>query len=333
MKLVRSLVATGAVLAIGTAVAACGRSDDSSTFFGFSSPVLAQEGQKFTSQGIEAAASSLGWESQVYDANLSADTQVSNIQTMVDRPVSALGSWALDEGAISGAYSRAESAGIPVIGVNSGGTGVDSTVWTEATTCETGGVIEKVADLFATAKPNGRIAVMSGPPAPSIVTMTECFTKAAEAKGLTIVVRQDNTADTSAGASTLAQDILSANPDLDGFWAYNDASALGIASALSARGLKAASGTNPNGVVVTGSNGDESAIAAVRNGTITATVDTDPVCTGWAIVGAARDALDGKAQKEYVVKSDIVSSSTIADYVAPADKTCSLEHLPLVAAQ
>ena len=143
-------------------------------------------------------------------------------------------------------------------------------------------------------------------------------------------MRQDNTADTSASASALAQDMLSANSSIDGFWAYNDGSAIGIGSALQARGMSAYSADNPDGVVVTGNNGDEAAIAAVRNGSITATIDTDPVCTGWALVAAARDALDGSAQPEYVVASTIVDGETIADYVAPADRQCSLDDLPLV---
>lgn len=324
-------MAIAAVGVIAAATTACGDSGSSSdTFLGFSSPTMAQEGGKFTADAVNEAAKSLGWDEQSYDANLSADTQVSNIQTMVDRPATAIAAWALDEGAIAGAYSRAESADIPVVGVNSGGTGVKSIVWTEATTCEDGGVVAQVAQLFATAKPGGNIAIMSGPPAPSIVSMTECFSDAAKALGLNIIAQQDNTADTSSGASALAQDMLSAHPDIDGFWAYNDATALGIASVLDAAGKKAYTATNPTGIVVTGSNGDSSAIKAVQNGTITATVDTDPVCTGWTIVAATRDSIDGNAADSYVVKSNIVDSTTIADYVAPEDKTCSLDDLPLV---
>ncbi|HEY9315201.1 sugar ABC transporter substrate-binding protein [Williamsia sp.] len=324
-------MAIAAVGVITAATTACGDSGSSSgDFLGFSSPVMAQEGQKFIAQGLESATADLGWQTQVYDANLSTDTQVSNIQTMVDRPVTAIAAWALDEGAISGAYARAESADIPVVGVNSGGEGVDTIVWTEATTCEDGGVVAQVAQLFADAKPGGNIAIMSGPPAPSIVSMTECFSNAAKALGLNIIAQQDNTADTSAGASTLAQDMLSANPNIEGFWAYNDATALGIASVLQSSGKTAYTADNPSGIVVTGSNGDTSAITAVRNGTITATVETDPVCTGYTIVAATRDAAEGKTQAEYVVKSNIVDSQTVADYVSPEDRTCSFDDLPLV---
>lgn len=331
MKITKPLATAALATTLGLGMVACGGNNDSGTeFFGFSSPVLSQEGQKFTAQGVEAAADSLGWESQVYDANLSPDTQVSNIQTMVDRPASAIASWALDEGAISGAYARADAAGIPVIGVNSGGTGVDTSVWTESTTCEPGGIIDRLADYYAEAKPNGTIAIMSGPPAPSIVSMTDCFTKAVESKGLRIVVRQDNTADTSASASALAQDVLSANPDIDGYWAYNDGSAIGIGSALQARGMSAYSPTNPNGVVVTGNNGDDAAIAAIRNGTVSGTIDTDPMCTGWALVAAARDALEGNAQPEYVIAGTIVDGATVVDYIVPAERQCSLDDLPLV---
>ncbi|WP_329140215.1 sugar ABC transporter substrate-binding protein [Streptomyces sp. NBC_01476] len=329
-------------LAAGTlAVAtACGNGGSGSTgsgsgsggglTVGLSSPVMAQEGQKNLSDGFKAAASSLGWKAKVYDANLSADTQVSNVQTMIDQQVGALGAWALDDNAIAGVYANAKGAGIPVVGVNSAGSGVTTAVWWEVNTCKSGGVVDQLAALFAKDKPHGKIAVISGPPAPSIVALTKCFTAAAKQAGLTVVTQQDNTQDTSSGASSLAQDLLSAHPDIDGFWSYNDASALGVSSAVIAAGKKVYSAADPGGIVVTGVNGDSSAITAVRSGTVTATVDTDPECTGWTVAAAMQAAKKGGAPAQYVVKSDIVTGATVKDFVAPKDRTCSLTDLPLV---
>ncbi|OLT18183.1 hypothetical protein BJF78_12120 [Pseudonocardia sp. CNS-139] len=329
------LIVAGLLACALATTAACGTaagSGSDSLTVGMSSPVMAQEGQQALADGFTAAAASLGWGERVYDANLSADTQVSNVQTMVAQNNAAIAAWALDDGAISGAYAGARAANIPVVGINSAGSGVTTSVWWEVNTCEAGGTVEKLAQLFATAKPGGNIAIISGPPAPSIVALTECFTAAAEQAGLTVVARQDNTQDSSAGASALAQDLLSAHPDLDGFWAYNDASALGISSAILASGRTVHSGTNGDGLVVTGVNGDSAAITAVRNGTVTATVDTDPACTGWAVVGAMQSAVQdaGATPERYVVRSAIVDSAAVGSFVAPADRTCSLTDLPLV---
>ncbi|MFC8179310.1 sugar ABC transporter substrate-binding protein [Rhodococcus sp. NPDC057297] len=327
-RVVTAALAVGSLAAL-TACSGAGASS-SDTFVGMSSPVLAQEGQKYMSDGFAAATQELGWDSQVYDANLSADTQFSNIQTMVDRQASAVAAWALDDGAIAGAYANASASDIPVIGINSAGSNVTTSVWWEVNTCNSGGVVEQLADTFAEAKPGGKIAVVGGPPVPSIVALTQCFVDAATAAGLTIVSQQDNTQDTSAGASALAQDMLSANPEIEGFWTYNDASALGVSSVLTGSGRSIYSPSNRDGLVVTGVNGDASAISAVRSGTLSATVDTDPVCSGWAVAGAMRDAQDGTPPEEYVVASSIVDGATIADYVEPAERTCSLDDLPLV---
>ena len=65
------------------------------------------------------------------DANLSPDKQVADIATMVAQGQDGIASWTLDPGAAAGAYSQAQAAHIPVVGVNSEGTGIDATVWWE----------------------------------------------------------------------------------------------------------------------------------------------------------------------------------------------------------
>lgn len=326
-------------LAIGAMAVATSCGSDSSTSagsgsgsgltVGFASPVMAQEGQQDISKGFKSGASSLGWKAKTYDANLSADTQVSNVQTMIDQHVGALSVWALDENAIAGSYAAAQSADIPVVGINSAGTKGTSSVWWEVYSCKKGGILDQLADMFAEAKPNGKIAVM-GFPVKSIVGMTDCFTAAAKRAGLTVVSKQDNTQNTSSAASSLAQDLLSAHPDIDGFWSFNDSTALGVSSAVIAAGKKVYTADNPNGIVVTGSNGDSSAIAALRNGTITASIDTDPYCTGVAAVAAMQDAIKGEASSKYVVKNELITSATVKDFVAPRDRTCTPTKLPLV---
>jgi len=83
---------------------------------------------------MQQAAKSLGWKIEMLDSNLSANTQVSNIQTLIQEKVSAIASWTLDSGATAGIYSQSEEAGIPIVGMNSVGTGVAATVWYEAST-------------------------------------------------------------------------------------------------------------------------------------------------------------------------------------------------------
>jgi len=329
MSHVKQTITATCILALTLPLPACAAGNNGGgTEIGYSSPVLAQEAQQDTVFGLEAAAGRLGWKTKIYDANLSPDTQASNIQTMIDRRVAAIGAWSLDSGAVGGVYSSAGAAGIPVVGLNSDGTGVASSVWWAANRCDPGGPLEQLATMFSAAKPRMKIIVMGGPPVPSIQANTACFTAAARAAGLDVITSQDNTQDTSANAAALAQDLLTAHPDVEGFWSYNDASALGIASAISSSGRTVASGSTP-GIMVTGINGDAAAIDAVRQGQMTATIDANSVASGWATAVAIRDALEGKPNKTYVVGASIVDATTIANYIPPRERMYSIESLPV----
>jgi ABC-type sugar transport system substrate-binding protein len=95
------------------------------------SPVAAQPGQQQINQGVEQAAKELGWSESVLDSALSAEKQVSNVESAINQGAAAIASWTLDPNAVAGAYEQAQSKNIPVIGMNSKGTGVTASVWWE----------------------------------------------------------------------------------------------------------------------------------------------------------------------------------------------------------
>ena len=86
---------------------------------------------------------------------------------------------------------------------------------------------------------------------------------------------------------------------------------------------------NPEGVIVTGQNGDKGAIEAVEEGRMTLTWDPDNLASGFAAVVEMNEALEGKKPQELVVKSQLVNSETVADYVPPEEREYSLDKLPL----
>jgi ribose transport system substrate-binding protein len=297
------------------------------------SPVAAQPGQQEISLGLEAGAKELGWSTSVLDANLSPDKQVANIDTAISQQRNAVASWTLDPGAAAGAYERAIAAGIPVIGMNSEGQGVTSTVWWEYVTCKPGGPQELSAKFIAKERPGGKVIVMGGPPAPSILGQVKCFTAAAKAAGLKIINHTDNTSDTADASQRLAQDLLTKYPDVDAFWNYNDQSALGESAAITGAGKKVAKDGDTSGVIVLGSNGDADAIQAIRDGRLTGTWDPDNMASGMAAVKQMQTALEGGAQKQYpplVVKSIFFTSKNISDYKPAKDRKYTLGSIPLV---
>lgn len=342
------LTAAGAALVAAVALAACGSSDDGgsstsgSTSGGSSgggggktvayiSPVGAQIGQQQVNFGLEGAARVEGWKVRILDANLSPDRQVSHVDTLINERVGAFASWTLDPGATAGAYTRAQDAGIPVIGVNSEGEGVTSTVWWEVNTCTPDGPWARTAQYIAAARPGGKVIVMGGPPAPSITANVRCFRDAAEKEGLEIVDQADNVRDAAAPAAQLAEDLLTKHGDVDAFWDYNDQTALGVSSAILNAGKRVSDGRS-EGIMVFGSNGDPDAIQAVREGRLTGSWDTDSVATGWAVAEAMRTAMadPGRRQPNLTVRSILWTAENIGDYIDPEKRDYSFDNLPLV---
>lgn len=330
------LLGTLGVVALGLTAAGCGSSSDAQgsdtktvKTVAYSSPVESQPSQQNQVRGIEAAAAALGWKQKVLDANLSADTQVSNVQTLIDQKVDAISAWVLDPGAIEGAFAKAKAAGIPIVAINTDVPGAANTVWWQMNLCKSEDApVKQVAARIAKARPGGKVIVMGGPPAPSILANVACFTNAAKADGLKVVNETDNMNDTAASASALVADVLAKYPDVDAIWAYNDATALGASSALDQAGLHVSDGTS-DGVLVIGSNGDPDAIQAIKDGRLTGSIDPNGVAFGYATVKAMADAIAGKTGRTYIVDSVYYDASNIDKYVAPDKQKFDIDHLPM----
>jgi ribose transport system substrate-binding protein len=323
--------ATGAT-ATGTGTGTATAASSGARKVAYVSPVAAQPGQQDIQRGIEIAADELGWTASVLDANLSPDKQVAAVDTAVTQKLDAISSWSLDAQALSGAYERAMAAGMPVIGLNTEGEKVTGTAWNEHLLCGPGGVEERMAKLIADRVPGARTVIMTGPPAPSIVSMTKCFTAAAKKAGLDIVEETANTADTADASQRIMDDILIKHPDVQAIWNYNDQSALGDAAALAAAGKDIAT-ADKDGIILIGHNGDADALSAVKDGRLTATWDPNYLATGLALAKLMQAGIaDGadKPQPRLVVKGDLWTSENVADYQPPAERKYTLDSFPLV---
>lgn len=336
----KRLTAASAAVFAAMALAACGSSDDggsdtsggdSDVSVAYVSPVGSQPGQQQVAFGLERASDENGWAYRILDANLSADRQVSHVDTLINEGISAFSSWTLDPGAVAGAYTRANEAGIPVVGINSEGPGVTSTVWWQVNRCDPGGPWEQTARYIAERRPGGKVIVMGGPPAPSITANVRCFRDEAEKAGLEIIDQADNVRDAAAPAAQLAEDLLTKHGDVDAFWDYNDQTALGVSSAIMNSGRRVSDGES-EGIMVFGSNGDPDAIQAVRERRLTGTWDTDSVASGWAMALAMRNALDDPdaEQRSLTVRSTLWTPANVGEYVDPRERRYTFDTIPLV---
>jgi ribose transport system substrate-binding protein len=293
---------------------------------GYAAPVAAQAGNQLMMAGANAAADSLGWKVTVYDSNIQTATQITNIQTMIQKKVDYIGSWTLDPGATAGIYGQAISAGIPVIGVNSNDSGIKNSVYYQTQLCEAGGTAEQTAKLFATKYPGGTVITVGLDGVPSIDSSVKCFTDAAKAAGLKVVAHVSNTSDGAAGGQKLIGDLLTKYPDVNAVWAYNDTSALGASAALISSGKKISDGTS-DGVLVTGTNGDADAIKAVSEGRLTGTWDPNNTEFGWLFVKMVQAVAAGDAPKQMTLKSTFIDAAAAKTYVAEDKRDITLDNL------
>lgn len=299
--------------------------------FGYISPIAANPIEQATMAAMDAGAKAVGWELVTMDGNLSADKQIGHVDTLLTMGAKAIGIWSMDPNALGAALKRSSDQGVPVIGVNSPGEGVSDVVWWAVNVCAPGGVHEQQAAWIAERTPAAKVVVMGGPPAPSILQNVACFTEAAKAAGLEIVTQVDNSKDSTANAATLAADVLLQHPEAQVFWSYNDATALGVSSAVVGSGGKTWSKDAPDGIMIFGINGDSAAIDAVREGRMTGTWDPDAYAVGLAIIKAAKNASDNPgAALNLTVTTTLYTADNIADYKPSAERGYTLDTIPLV---
>jgi len=282
---------------------------------GYISPIGSQPGQQVISAGMEAGAKELGWDYKLLDANLSADEQVSHVDTFLNMGLKGFSTWSLDPNAVAGAFSRANAAGVPVIGLNSAGEGVTNTVWWATNVCTAGGAYDQQAAWIAGKLPGAKVVVVGGPPVPSIQANVACFTKAAKAAGLEVIDQIDNTKDSQANAATIVADELLRKPDVQVFWTYNDSSALGVSAAVMAAGKTVYGSGGTDGIMIFGLNADPDALTAVKEGRLTGTWDPNNFASGLAMILALQVAMkDPKpAQMPLTVASTLVTFENIGD--------------------
>jgi ribose transport system substrate-binding protein len=292
----------------------------------YASPVAAQPGQQQFDKGAQQAAAVSGSSFESLDSAVSASKQITNIQTMLQKSPDVIGTWTLDPGATAGIYKQVIDKKIPLIGTNSDDNGITNVVWEKSQLCGPGSTAEQTAALYAKKYPGGKVATIGLDGVPSIDAATKCFTEAAKAAGLKVVTHVSNSTDDSAGGQKLIADVLTKYPDLNGVWAYNDASALGASAAVIAAGKKVSDGES-DGLIITGSNGDADAVAAIKQGRLTATWDPNNVEFGWLFVRMAQEVKAGTAPKSMVLDSTLVTKATAGNWVAPNDRKVSFDTL------
>lgn len=213
--------------------------------------------------------------------------QIQIVDMMISRHVDAIAISAADDRALVAPLERARRAGIPVTIFDSA-VNLEDYVSLIATDNQGAGVT--AANLIAGLLPRGgKIAMLMQRPGGTSTELRErgfAETITRDFPNLNIVARMYGLGD-SAKSMAEAENILTANPDLVGFFASSEAASIGAIRALRARGLAGK-------VKLVTLDVSEIHVAALRDGTVDVMLVQDAFKIGYEAVKSLSDKLTGK---------------------------------------
>lgn len=236
-------------------------------------------------KGAQAEAAARGLKINITDAQNDPVQQVNQMETFTSQDVRAAVINPVDSDAAVPAVGVANRAKVPVISIDRGVNG--GTVGTTIASDNVEGGRIAARALAASMGGRGKVAVLEGQPGTSAARERgKGFDEGIRAyPGIEVVARQPADFDRTKGMDVMSN-LRQAHGDLTGVFAANDEMALGAAKALGAdAGRK---------VRIVAFDGTPDGIAAVRGGTLTATVAQQPALLGRQAVAWAVRAADGE---------------------------------------
>ena len=246
-------------------------------------------------QSVHAGAVAASWESGVEiiwngpPTETDYTTQLQIVEAMINRRVDAIVLAPIDKKAMVGVVERAATTGIPVVIFDSG-IETDRFVSYVATDNYRAGQIaaERVGEIL---KGKGKVAIVATQPgAASTMEREAGFEDAVKQKfpWIRIVDKRFGMSD-YAKSLAVAENMLTAHPDLDGMFASNESSAVGATQALKGRQSK---------VKLVGFDWSPTLLEELRSGVIDSLVVQHPFKMGYeSVVAAVRKLRGGSPPK------------------------------------
>lgn len=238
------------------------------------------------------------------DANSDQATMNNYVNDLIAQQVDAIILAPMDCTAVTEALTACEEAGIPVINVDTAVDATDKVVSIIASDNYKAGV-ECAEDMMSKLDKGAKIAVMDQPSGTACVQREKGFLDTV-GDYFEIVSTTDTEGDT-AKTMTAAEDVLTADDDLAGFFCINDMGALGCVQAAQAAGKEE--------LLIYGVDGNPDFMGYVADGSATASAAQQPSVIGQKALDAAIDTLDGKeVEHDQVVDVVLINKDNIADF-------------------
>ncbi len=242
--------------------------------------------------GALEAADKAGLGITVADAQNDPNRQLSQIENFIQQGVSIILVNPCDSAAIVPAIKAANKANIPVITVDRGADGGEVVCHIASDNVEGGRMAGEFLAKLVDYK--GKLVELEGIPGTSAARdrgagFNEVIKKYPDIK---IVARQEAGFDRAKGM-TVMENILQAQPEIDGIFCHNDEMALGALRAVEAAGRLSA-------IKIVGFDATDDAVKLVKDGKLVATVAQKPRVMGSMAVETAKQVLDGVKVDEFI---------------------------------
>jgi ribose/xylose/arabinose/galactoside ABC-type transport system permease subunit/ABC-type sugar transport system substrate-binding protein len=256
--------------------------------------------------GAQAEAKKLGVDLTVTDAQNDASQQANQLQNFTSEGLGSIIVNPVDSDAAGPSVRGANKAGIPVVGVDRAVNKAKTAALVASDNIEGGKFAAKA--LAEKLGGQGKIIILQGQAGTSASRERGAgFAEGLKAyPGIQVLAEQPADFDRTKGLDVMTN-LLQAHPDVQGVFAENDEMALGAIKAL---GSKA--GTS---VQVVGFDGEPDGLAAVKAGTLYASVAQQPTQLGRIAVDNALRAAEGKKVEQTVkVPVKVVTKENVAGF-------------------
>lgn len=293
--------AAAASAALALTLAACGSGDGGGGSGGGDEPSIAIVSKGFQHQFWQAVKQGAEQQAQKQGAQITfvgppteqdVEEQINMLTNALARNPDALGFAALDSKAAAPLMQQAESQDIPVIAFDSG-VESDIPLTTVATDNKAAAAdaAKHMADLLGG---EGKVGmIVHDQTSRSGIDRRDGFLEwmEANAPGITVLQPRYGGGDPLESAN-IVKSVLRSNPDIDGFFASNEGSAIGMIQAVKESGSK--------NLTLVGFDSGQAQIDAIKNGVMAGAITQNPVGMGEELVKAAMKAINGEELPEFI---------------------------------
>lgn len=240
-------------------------------------------------EGVEQKAKDMGMELVVLDSQNDPAQELANVEDLLTQGVSLILINPTDSDAVGNAIIAANNKNVPVVTLDRGAN-QGEVVSHIASDNVAGGVMagEHIVSLLGG---KGKVVELEGIAGTSAARdRGQGFNDAIADTEIEVVAKQVADFDRTQGLSVM-ENILQAQPEIDAVFAHNDEMALGAQKAIEASGRE---------IIIVGFDATDDAVAAVKEGKMSATVAQQPSLIGELGVETAKKILDGESVEDFV---------------------------------